>query len=441
MDQVQSYCPDNPLQILALEDCTGDAAPPHPFDVPESGNNTIAFLQHSSGTTGVKKGVMLSHDQIDLQIKACAQSLDLGPKDRIVSWLPLYHDMGLIACFVLPLALGIEVTYLDPFRWVARPHSLFDAIGRHRGTLVWLPNFAFRHLVRAVPASGGSFDLSSIRAFVNCSEPCLNETLEEFVRTFEPMGVHAGQMSCSYAMAETVFSVSQTPPGQPVMKVEVDRDALAMDGACLYPHKGTRQRQWLASSGRPLNGVEIRVIDEKGKAVADGCCGAIQIRCPFMFTGYFRDQAKTTRAFDGDWYITRDRGFLHQGEVFVLGRIDDLIISNGRNFHAHEIEQIVSGIPGVISGRVAAFGHFSRTAGSHVLVILAETDFDRANQDSSSITRMISQRVFDVLNISPHDVVMLPPKTVIKTTSGKIHRTANKQLYEEGKLKSWNQPD
>lgn len=437
IEQVRTYCPDIPMRVHGLEDFLGQSACPDAGDIPHPAGDATAFLQHSSGTTGVKKGVMLSHAQVAHQIAAYAASLKLDQDSKIVSWLPLYHDMGLIACLVLPLSLGIEVTYLDPFRWVARPHTLFEAIEAHQGSHVWLPNFAFRHLCRTVPIRGKDYDLGSIQAFINCSEPCKDETFEQFAETFERSNVNRGQLTCCYAMAETVFAVCQTQPGQPVTRLEIDADAKGHHGSSVLPTPDTARREWMISSGRPLDGVEFRIVDDDGKIVPEGHCGEIEVQSPFMFSGYYKDAPKTSAALDGDWYKTRDLGFLHGGEVFVIGRTDDLIITNGRNFYAHEIELITSEIPDVIAGRAVAFGHFHEEIASNVLVVIVESKLETGSEAAETLGHKVSQQICDVLNITPHDVVVLPPKTVIKTTSGKTHREANRRRYEAGELKSW----
>jgi acyl-CoA synthetase (AMP-forming)/AMP-acid ligase II len=208
-EEIRRNLPKMPLRAIATEEAAALSAE---FSATEVGPERIAFLQHSSGTTGLKKGVALSHRAVLRQVAGYREALQLRTDDRVVSWLPLYHDMGLIACFLLPLITGNPVVMLDPFEWVVNPRSLFDAIQQFRGTLCWQPNFAFQHLCRTVRPSR-EIDLSSMRLWNNCSEPCRAETLQAFAQKFGGAGVRFDQLQVCYAMAETVFAVTQTAPG------------------------------------------------------------------------------------------------------------------------------------------------------------------------------------------------------------------------------------
>src|SRR5258708_2485543 len=221
-ESLRANIANQPLPILLPEQA---AAMPRDFEAVSAQLDDIAFIQHSSGTTGLKKGVQLSYGAVAAQISSYAEALGFADSGCIASWLPLYHDMGLIACFVLPLMLGLPVVALDAFEWVNRPALLFEAIEEHRCTHVWLPNFAFHHLCRTVdPAQG--YALGGVKAFIDCSEPCKPETFDLFVETFGSCGVARAQLQCCYAMAETVFAVTQTTLGRKAQEYQADLDAL-----------------------------------------------------------------------------------------------------------------------------------------------------------------------------------------------------------------------
>lgn len=376
----------------------------------------IALLQHSSGTTGVKKGVALTFEALALQVEAYAKALALGPDARIVSWLPLYHDMGLIATVVMPLTLGLTSVYIDPMRWVARPQTLFEAIAAHRATHAFMPNFAFLHMVRAIRPSEGPWDLTSLRHLVNCSEPCKARAFDAFVERFGRDGVRRETLGCCYAAAETVFAITQTRPGEPVPALDTDRLAGSRDA-------GAAGR--VLSSGWPIDGVEVTIVDETGTALPDGQVGEIVVRAPFLFEGYFRDAPRTARVLAGGEYRTGDLGCLLDGELYVLGRVDDMIIVNGRNLYAHEVEALASETEGVAAGRVVAFP-IDGDGASQRLIIVAEAS---GPADARVLAKTVAMRLAAVLGIDPHDVRVVARGRIAKTTSGKVDRMRNRARY------------
>jgi fatty-acyl-CoA synthase len=375
------------------------------------GEDEVALLQHSSGTTGLKKGVALSYGAITEQIESYAEALDLHaqlPAARIASWLPLYHDMGLIACFMLPAYLGIPVISLDAFAWANRPALLLEAIDRFEATHVWLPNFAFQHLVRATPRDA-EYDLSSLVALISCSEPVKAETLDLFLDRFGNCGIDRESLKACYAMAETVFAVSQSPPVSAPAEVEVD---------------GSRT----VSNGPPIPGMSVRVT-RNGEAVDEGDVGEISVRAPYVFSGYYEDPEATARSFDGDWYRTGDLGFLRDGEVYVTGRTKDLLIINGVNYFAHDIEAAVNAVDGVRPGRCAALGVYNPAMGSEQLVLVAERADGANPADDPVAAQRINRAVWERFGIGAADVRVVDPGWIVKTTSGKVSRSENVAKY------------
>lgn len=375
---------------------------------------------------GGHKGVALSHRAILAQIYRYANSLRLAPDDVIVSWLPLYHDMGLISSFLMPLVTGTPLVLLDPFEWVAAPWSLLTAITEHRGTLSWLPNFAFHFLARAPQPAGLRIDLSSVRAFVNCSEPCKPEAFEAFEKRFAAQGVTTGQLQICYAMAETVFAVTQTLPGQPVAPLRVQRASL-QQGMFAPSDDPTDER--VMPVGRPLDGVVVAILDDGGQLVPDGRVGEIAIQAPYLFSGYFGEPVLSAAALKHGRYLSGDLGAVYEGQLYITGRKKDLIIVNGKNFYAHDVEEIAGDVAGVKAGRCVALAVPNAAMGSECVHVVAESE--RPLVEHAAIARSIKAAVQQTLGLLIAKAVIVPPKWLIKTTSGKMSRWGNRAKYLE----------
>jgi acyl-CoA synthetase (AMP-forming)/AMP-acid ligase II len=422
-------------RTLAAQLDSGSVAVVTPEDIPATpaatarwahpDGDAIALLQHSSGTTNLKKGVCLSHRAIERQLAAYATALALEPRDRIATWLPLYHDMGLVACFLLPLVRGVPFVALDPFDWVVRPWRLLETIERFGATLVWLPNFAFHHLFRTRPA-GRRHDLGSLRALIDCSEPCRAETFDRFAEAFADCNLTPDRLQVCYAMAETVFAVSQTLPGAPVGRLQVDARTL-QDGDVRPTATDAPGSRALLSAGRPLAGVQVEVRDAADRPLADGRVGEITVAADFLFGGYLGLPDETARKLGDGVYRTGDRGFLWQGELFVLGRDDDLIIINGRNLYAHELEFEAAQTSGIKPGRLVALGIEDAALGSRTVAIVAETEAPAA--EHAAIALAVRGAIAQACDILVRDVALVPPGWIVKTTSGKLSRRENLARY------------
>ncbi|MBV8167761.1 MAG: AMP-binding protein [Alphaproteobacteria bacterium] len=419
-DEIARVVPDLPARVFDIaQRPTFSATPP----ASRSGQG-VAFLQLSSGTTGLKKAVALPDRAVLAQVDAYAAALGLGERDVIASWLPLYHDMGLIACMILPMITGVPVVALDALHWVMRPATLLAAIEHHRASLCWLPNFAFHHL--AAHVGGRRFDLSSMRAFINCSEPCKPETFALFLERFGPMGVAPEALQCCYAMAETVFAVSQSRLDRPTRVDRIDAEAFAR-GHEARPAAPGATALGMLSCGALLPTARVRIVDAAGADLPERRVGEIWTAGDCLFDGYVNQpDATAERLLDG-WYRTGDLGYLAEGELFVVGRQDDLIISNGRNHYAHELERVVSTVDGVIPGRCVALGVYNPTLGSQDIVVLAEGRGDVAASAVADGIRLATARAFD---IAVHAVHVCAPGQLVKTTSGKISRSENLRRYQ-----------
>ncbi|KAA0971638.1 fatty acyl-AMP ligase [Aureimonas fodinaquatilis] len=378
----------------------------------EIAEDAPALLQHSSGTTGLKKGVVLTYHAIVEQLEAYGPAVGLDENSRIASWLPLYHDMGLVACFLLPLYSGAQLESLDAFAWVSRPVLLLEAIETAGATHCWLPNFAFAHLARAV-SPAAKHDLSSMRCWIGCSEPNRPETFEAFIERFD---VPPNTLSASYAMAETVFAVSQSGGQAAPLHLQI-----AVENGRALPATGVGSIR-LISNGRLLPGVEIAILQNGLLHREEGVVGEICVRTPFDFHGYFAAETPVAKV-DG-LFRTGDSGFIQNGEVFVLGRLKDLIIVNGRNFHATDIETAMHDVSGVKPGRCVALGVDNALTGSQQIVIVAESE-GAAGPDVSSINRAL----LAAFGVPAAAVKIVPPGWICKSTAGKIARSDNLSKY------------
>ena len=407
---------------LVIGERVADAAPR--AAVPRAAGAPL-LLQHTSGTTGLQKAVAFTRAQIERHAEAYADVLALDARDRVVSWLPLYHDMGFIACFVTPLWLGLPIVEMSPFTWVERPTRLFDAIERHRGTLCWLPNFAFAVLGRdAERAADRTWDLSSMRAFINCSEPVQAASIDRFTAALARSGVAPERTIASYAMAENLFMVTQNPLGRPVRR-RFDRAALSDEGLATPSADGV----WLVSSGRPISTTRVEVRGGDGAALGDGRVGEIVIAGTHLFDGYRHEEQPTV--VDG-WYATGDLGFLRDGELYITGRRKELIIVRGRNIYPQDVEQAVGEIDGVNPGRIAVFGIADARSGTEKLVILLELLSGR-DAEGPAIALAVRQAVVRVVDVVVGEVRIAPPRALIKSTSGKVARALNRQRYLDEK--------
>ncbi len=399
---------------------------------PEYSSGKIAFLQHSSGTTGLQKGVALAHRSVLNQIEAYSAVLGINRDDCIVSWLPLYHDMGLIAGFVLPLILGIPLILMSPFRWVRDPKTLLHAIHNHRGTLCWLPNFAYNHSVRVIRSRDiEGIDLSSMRAFINCSEPVYHQSHQAFLEKFAVAGINRNALSTCYAMAENTFAVTQYPIGEAAKVDWVNIRSLQNDKIALPSDQNSETATPMVSCGMPVPGTEIRIVDETGSDLLERHVGEIVLRSNYMLSGYFRRPDLSTKSIRNGWYFTGDMGYIADGELFISGRKKDLIIVGGKNIYPQDIEAVANSIEGVVPGRNAAFGIFDQTLGSESIVMVCElVNGKMSDTELKILSTELRRRVVQECDVALSDLQFVEKRWIIKTSSGKISRSECREKYK-----------
>jgi len=388
----------------------------------------IVLLQHSSGTTGLQKGVALSHQAVFNQLTAYSKALGLSENDVIVSWLPLYHDMGLIAGFIMPILSGVHLVLLSPFDWVRAPYKLMHAVKKYKGTLSWLPNFAYNFCAQKIRDRHlEGVDLSTWRAVINCSEPVRWESHKAFYEKFKGYGLKWEALQTSYAMAENVFGVTQSPLGEEPVVVEIDREAFMSERVAKSPADG-RPATKMMSSGRPLENTQIKVLDENRNEVAEGVIGEVVLKSDCMLTGYYHREDATEKAFASDWYLTGDYGFVMDGEVFVSGRKKDMIIVGGKNVYPQDLESLTYEVPGVHAGRSVAFGMYNEEEGTEDVVVIVEVDAEDPTEQQK-IADAVRAHVTKNSAIALRYVRAVDSKWILKTSSGKTARSANKEKF------------
>lgn len=394
---------------------------------PERSADVTAFLQHSSGTTGLQKGVALSHRAVLNQLASYAEALQLNERDVIVSWLPLYHDMGLIAGFLMPLIQGIPLILMSPFDWVQHPAMLFRAIHDYKGTLCWLPNFAYNHCARRIRMRDvEGLSASSMRLFINCSEPVHHDSHQLFLERFAALGIQPEMLSVSYAMAENAFAVTQTPIGQTarldvIDRLEMEHNRHAVSVPIDHPNAQVR-----VSCGPPIRNTAVKAIDSHGHDLPERHVGEIAVQSDCMLTEYY--QRPDLKPFHNDWYRTGDRGYIADGEVYIVGRSKDLIINAGKNVFPQDIEAIVNTVAGVHVGRAVVFGVPDAKEGTELIAVVAEVHTDDLDE-RKRISMDIRQAVVRASTVTVSYVHLVNEKWLIKTSSGKIARAANRDKW------------
>lgn len=414
--------------LVTIDDVTPDAALLQPRAEWLADPERITILQHSSGSTGLQKGMALSSRAVLNQIETYGRALKVAPSDRIANWMPLYHDGGLIAGFMQPLTQGLELSILSPIDWVHDPALLLRAISTDRATLCWLPNFAYNFMATRITARRlDGIDLSSVRAFINTAEPVRVASHENFLKRFAPHGLRPLALTTSYGTAENTLAITQSDPDRPVNVDVVDRLILARDGRAVAPQTGAAALSML-SSGPPIPGTELRVLGPDGGDLGERLVGEFALRSGCMFTEYYRRPDLTARAFQDGWYLTGDYGYVADGEVYVTGRKKDLIIVAGNNIYPQDLEFIADGVPGVHPGRTVAFGVENEGSGTEDVVVVVEAE---AGRDAEQVQEDVRAAIAHQSDCVARTVYVVPSMWLIKTSSGKISRTRCKAKFLE----------
>ena len=397
----------------------------------------IVLLQHSSGTTGLQKGVALSHQAVINQLTDYGNAIHLRDSDVFVSWLPLYHDMGLIACWLMPVLLGYPLVIMSPFEWIRAPYRLLQAVSRYKGTLSWLPNFAYNFCAQKIRDRDlEGLELSSWRAISNCSEPMRWESQNAFQERFQSLGLRSDAMTTCYAMAENVFAVTQGGIDSPAVFEDIDRDSLQIEKLARLSVPGKPSIRMLGA-GKSIPNTSVSILDNKGHTLPDRHVGEVALKSNCMLIGYYHRPDANEKAFINGWYLTGDYGYLVQGELYITGRKKDLIIVGGKNIYPQDLELLAYEVPGVHAGRASAFGVFNDTAGTEDVVLVAEVDTSE-QVEQQKIADGIRAAVTRGSAVTLRYVHLVGKHWLVKTSSGKTARSANrekflKEMQEKGK--------
>ena len=393
----------------------------------------IAFIQYTSGSTGNPKGVVLTHANLLANLRAWGKAVDFKSEDVAVSWLPLYHDMGLIGAWMGSLYHGGLLVLMSPLDFLARPERWLQAIHRHRGTMTAAPNFAFELCLRRIPDEVlDTLDLSSWRLCANGAEPVSAETMARFAARFARCGFRREALAPVYGLAECTVGLAIPPLGRGPVVDRVQRAALLESQRALPAAADDAGALTYVACGRPLPGHEMRIVDDSGREVGERIVGRLQFRGPSATQGYYRNPEETRQLFDGAWLNSGDIAYMTGGDLYLTSRAKDIIIRGGRNLYPYELEEAIGNLPGIRKGCVAAVGAMDPTAGTERLVVIAEKRNPKDDVHDDNLRARIDALAVELLGASADEIVLAPPGAVLKTSSGKIRRAATRDVYLQG---------
>ena len=394
-----------------------------------------AFIQYTSGSTGDPKGVVLSQANILANVRGIGWAVKVHPRDVVVSWLPLYHDMGLIGSWLFSVFYALPITIFSPLAFLSRPERWLWALHDSGGTLCPAPNFSYELCARKTPESAlEGLDLSAWRVAINAGEAVLPDTLSRFEQRFRPYGFRPESYVPCYGLAESsvalVFpSMNRRPVIDTIRRGRFENERVAEPAG---PEEPDRMR--FVANGSALPDHEVRIVNDEGREAGERTQGRIFFRGPSMTSGYYRNPEATAAVTTEDgWMDSGDLGYWADGELYITGRVKDCIIKSGRNISPLEVETVTAEVSGVRPGCIAAFGTVDEITGTERLIVAAETR-STLQEELSRIRAEIVQRVEATLGIPPDRVLLLEPHSIPKTSSGKIRRNETRVLYETERL-------
>ena len=427
-----------------------------PVQVRAAHGSDLALLQYTSGSTGDPKGVMLTHANLLANIRAIGEAVQVRADDVGTSWLPLYHDMGLIGAWLLPMYYGLPLVVLSPLDFLTQPVRWLRVVTRYRGSLAAAPNFAYELCVKKVTDEQmKELDLSSWRAALNGAEPVNPETIERFATRFAQCGFRREVMLPVYGLAEASLAVTVPPLGREPRVDRIERDTFERSGRAVPTAESGATTIAFVSVGRALPRHELKIVDGDGQEVGERVEGFLWFRGPSATQGYYRNPEATKQLFperarglteerdsflvspdstdEHAWVDSGDRAYVADGEVYVTGRVKDIIIKAGKNLYPHEVEEIAGRVEGVRKGCVVAFGLRDESSGTERLVVVAEA---KAQQpaERTRIAARVNEEMVTALGMPADRVEILPPQVIPKTSSGKLRREETKRLYQSGAL-------
>ncbi len=421
--------------------------------------NDIAFIQYTSGSTGQPKGVILTHRNLLENIRAMGKTVNVDSTDVFVSWLPLYHDMGLIGAWFSSLYFSMPLVLMSPLAFLKQPSRWLRTISNHGGTISAAPNFAFELCTKKIPDDElEHLDLSSLRFLFNGAEPVSAQTLKNFSSKFEKYGLRSRAVAPVYGLAEVAVGLAFPPPERGPKIDLIQREAMVSQGLAIPIHRPAQASSVNASQhnrghlpnikgnttlpdgsleivacGQPLPGYQVRIVDRSGRELPDRQQGRLEFKGPSATQGYYRNEKATSKLKNGDWLDSGDLAYSAEGDIYLTSRVKDIIIRAGRNIYPHQLEESIGQIDAVRKGCVAVFGATDNASHTEKLVVVAETRLTEAEAIQQLRENIIACAI-DVLGTPVDQVVIAPPHTVLKTSSGKIRRSAIRELYENGTL-------
>ncbi len=412
--------PSDPVTV-GYDDLRGD---PDAWTPPPVDPDALAILQFTSGSTSDPKGVMLPHGAVLANVDAIAEALELDPEtDVAVSWLPLYHDMGLVGILTSAMVRGVDLVLAGPQTFMASPSRWVQWLSDYRATITAGPNFSWVLATRALRRLEG-LDLSPLRVALNGAEPVDTDSVEALVAAGERHGLRPGAVFPAFGMAEVAIAGTFPAPLSGLRADAVDQRVLETERYAAPVDPGGDNVKLFARLGRPVPGLEIRVVDpDNGDVRREREVGELQIRGTSVMSGYYEHPEATAATFDGEWLRTGDLAYLIDGELVLCGRIKDVIIVAGRNVFPEDVERRVAEIEGVRAGNVIAFGVEGRRREGVVVVAEARAD------DLAAVRGSVAARVRDVLGLAADDIVLVAPGSLPKTSSGKLQRSLCRDRY------------
>jgi fatty-acyl-CoA synthase len=405
--------------------------------LPESSQDEIAYLQYSSGSTRFPHGVAVTHRALLDNLHSHGVATEVQDSDRCISWLPWYHDMGLVGCMLSPLALQVSVDYLKTEDFARRPLAWLDLISRNPGTsLSYSPTFGYDICSRRMSSqtrAADRFDLSRWRLAGNGADMIRPDVMQAFVDSFADAGFKAGAFCPSYGLAEATLAVSIMPPGEGIRLELVEESELS--GAGTPAQERPRRYRAIVNCGKPVKGMEIEVRGADGGLLPDRGIGKVWVRGTSVMVGYYRDQEATDACLKDGWLDTGDMGYMSGGYIYIVGRAKDMIIINGKNHWPQDIEWAVEQLPGFKSGDIAAFA-ITGPSGEETPAVLVHCRVSDP-EERGRLRDDIKERVRAITGITPV-VELVPPRTLPRTSSGKLSRTKARNLYLSGEIQPYD---
>jgi len=421
------------LEIEARDwDSLADIEPAN-AELPKADADEIGYLQYSSGSTRFPHGVAVTHRALLDNLRAHGLGVEVQDSDRVVSWLPWYHDMGLVGCMLSPVANQLSVDYLKTEDFARRPLAWLDLVSRNPGTtLSYSPTFGYDICSRRMSSqtkAADRFDLSRWRIAGNGADMIRPDVMQAFVDSFADAGFKASSFCPSYGLAEATLAVSIMPPGEGIRLELVEESELS--GVGTPAQERPRRYRAIVNCGRAVEGMEIEIRGNAGDVLADRSIGKVWVRGTSVMVGYFRDPESTAACMAGGWLDTGDMGYLSNGYIFIVGRAKDMIIINGRNHWPQDIEWAVEQLPGFKSGDIAAFA-ITGPSGEETPAVLVHCRVSDPDE-RGKLRDDIRERVRAITGITPV-VELVPPRTLPRTSSGKLSRTKARNLYLTGEI-------